>query len=178
MKNVKLLRAQALDIMVLILVPFILLQVMPSLLNVSLHNILESAYFNTVFVSMCCYAGYVKLLETNHEKQPCGICTSNIIIVLLCIIIAAVMLDMIFFAWIDAHITDVGMAERSQEIAGMNKFFYVIYCIIFAPVAEECLFRLYLFRYMKQHFSWMFAVVSTSVMFGLVHMTVAHVITA
>jgi len=52
---------------------------------------------------------------------------------------------------------------------------YILTMIIFAPVAEEILFRGFLFRALQNHFHFMFALIMSAVLFAVMHMVWGNV---
>ena len=179
MKNVNILKSRVTGILVLLLVPMFLIQILPSLIYMAGLNIVMSsivASFATILLSLLFSKKVCDKNMTNYLPKP------GVFIVCGVLMIAFLMIDQTLFLWISHHITDPGMAARTDAIGSMdlesNMIWYLLYAVIIAPVAEECLFRICLYRYLKKSFSWMGALVASSIMFGLIHMTISHLVTA
>lgn len=179
MKNVNILKSRVTSILVLLLVPMFLIQILPSLIYMAGLNIVMSsivASFATILLSLLFSKKACDKNMTNYFPKP------GVFIVCGILMIVFLMIDQTLFLWISHHITDPGMAARTDVIGSMdlesNMIWYLLYAVIVAPVAEECLFRICLYRYLKKSFSWMGALVASSIMFGLIHMTISHLVTA
>lgn len=179
MKNVNILKSRVTGILVLLLVPMFLIQILPSLIYMTGLNIVMSsivASFATILLSLLFSKKACDRNMTNYLPKP------GVFIVCGILMIAFLMIDQTLFLWISHHITDPGMAARTDAIGSMdlesNMIWYLLYAVIIAPVAEECLFRICLYRYLKKSFSWMGALVASSIMFGLIHMAISHLVTA
>lgn len=90
--------------------------------------------------------------------------------------------DQILSTWILNHVSDPGMAQRTAalETADLeqNLWLYIVYALLVAPVAEEFLFRIALYPYLKKVMSWIPAMFLTAISFGAIHMTTVHLVTA
>lgn len=179
MRSMNILKSRVTGILVLLLVPMFLIQVLPSLIYMTGANIVMSsivASFVTILLSLWFSKKICDRDMINHLPKP------GIFIVCGVLMIVFLMIDQTLFLWISNHITDPGMAARTDAIGSMdlesNMIWYLLYAVVIAPVAEECLFRICLYRYLKRSFSWMSALVTSSIMFGLIHMTISHLITA
>lgn len=179
MKSMNILKSRVTGILVLLLVPMFLIQVLPSLIYMTGVNIVMSsivASFATILLSLLFSKKVCDRDMTNYFPKP------GVFIICGILMIVFLMIDQTLFLWISNHITDPGMTARTDAIGSMdlesNMIWYLLYAVIVAPVAEECLFRIGLYRYLKKSFSWMTALVASSVMFGLIHMTISHLVTA
>lgn len=89
------------------------------------------------------------------------------LIVYLILSAALVALAMQFLTFVDFNQTqDVGFTGISQRFELMLAF---IMLVVIAPVAEEVLFRGYLFGKLRQHIPLWIAILITSVLFAIVH---------
>lgn len=175
----ELLKSRITGILVLLIVPMFLIQIAPSIMctwgtNILTASILSS--FVTIIFSIFFTWKMVKKRVAVNIPKPAVISVSVILTLLF------ILVDQVLFLWINAHIVDPGMEARTASIGSMDLerywIFYLLYGVILAPIAEECLFRVALYHYLKNSFSWMIALVMSSVMFGLTHMTIAHLVTA
>lgn len=179
MRSINILKSRVTGILVFLLVPMLLIQVLPSLIYMTGVNIVMSsivASFATILLSLLFSKKVCDRDMTNYFPKP------GIFIVCCILMIVFLMIDQTLFLWISNHITDPGMTARTDAIGSMdlesNMAWYLLYAVIVAPVSEECLFRIGLYRYLKKSFSWMTALIASSVMFGLIHMTISHLVTA
>lgn len=175
----ELLKSRITGILALLIIPMFLIQIVPSIMYVCGMNILAASIlssFVTIIFSMCFTWKMVKEPVSFNIPKPAVIGTYVILTLLF------ILVDQVLFLWINAHITDPGMEARTASIGSMDLekywMFYLLYGVVLAPIAEECLFRIALYHYLKNSFSWMVALVMSSVMFGLTHMTIAHLVTA
>lgn len=175
----ELLKSRITGILALLIIPMFLIQIVPSIMYVCGMNILAASIlssFVTIIFSICFAWKMVKEPVSFNIPKPAVIGTYVILTLLF------ILVDQVLFLWINAHIADPGMEARTASIGSMDLekywMFYLLYGVVLAPIAEECLFRIALYRYLKNSFSWMVALVMSSVMFGLTHMTIAHLVTA
>lgn len=179
MRNINILKSRVTGILVLLLAPMFLIQVLPSLIYMTGLNIVMSsivASFVTILLSLLFSK---KACDSDIEKH---VPKPGVFIVCGFLMIVFLMIDQTLFLWISNHIMDPGMTARTDAIGSMDlessMIWYLLYAVIIAPVSEECLFRICLYRYLKKSFSWMGALVASSIMFGLIHMTISHLVTA
>lgn len=172
------LKDRIIAIVTLILIPIFFEQLLPvglCMCGIDAGNAVIIGAFTTILLSLY---GYRILLKSNNEQIPCRSVKLPGVIILVVLMFIFSLLDQVFSAWITAHMTDPGMEARLDSISNTNLYVYLIYAIFIAPIAEECMFRIYLNKYIQQYFSWMVSIVATSVMFGLIHGTIVHVVTA
>ena len=175
----ELLKSRITGILALLIIPMFLIQILPGIIydcgmNILAASILSS--FVTILFSIFFSWKMVKEPVKLNIPKPIVICFFVVITLLF------ILVDQVLFIWINSHISDPGMEARAASIGSMNLekywIFYLLYGVILAPISEECLFRITLYRYLKKSFSWITALIMSSVMFGLIHMTISHLITA
>ena len=176
--NKKLLRSRIISITILIVISMFLIQILPAIICHFGMNILPA----TILLS-CITILFSLVFVHKTVKEPISFNTPKPVVVVVSVIVTLLFLaiDQTLVLWIGAHIPDAGMEARAATIGSIDLerywMLYLFYGIILAPVAEECLFRIALYRYLKKSFSWMTALVMSSIMFGFIHMTIAHLVT-
>ena len=77
--------------------------------------------------------------------------------------------------WVLNHIADKGF-DAYQSVVDVNPAMYVILALVFAPVAEEILFRGIVFNAVKSRFPVWVAYIVSSLGFAIMHGTIIHII--
>lgn len=176
--NKNVIRYQIIDMAMLFVIPMVLIQIIPGIFCDFGMNIMWSSITCSVFVIILSVFGYAKnVRKTDRHVPDAHIKPVNFFIIAVVLVIF-LLIDQVFFTWIRLHVPDPGLIEREVAVTNVNIPLYLIYGLFVAPVAEECLFRIYFYDRLKQHFSWIFSMVAVSIMFGIIHMTVANFVTA
>lgn len=173
-----LLRKRVIDVVSVIIIPILLIQILPGLMQSIGLDIMSASLLSsgvTIFLSL---GGYITLVRTEEDKVTCHRIKPAVLIIITIATVLFLLFDEIIFIWISNHIYDYGLEARTKAIADVNAYVYLIYGLIVAPIAEECLFRIFFYNKLKKHFSWITSMLITSIMFGLIHMTIAHLVTA
>lgn len=76
--------------------------------------------------------------------------------------------------WVSKHYPSEYMRTYS-DLSGSDLTLYVILAVTLAPITEELIFRGFLYRVVRCHFSIVTGVVLSSVLFGFVHGTTEHI---
>lgn len=84
---------------------------------------------------------------------------------------------LMIFYWISIYFPDPTMEHRENSIAKDSVTTYVIMSCIFAPIAEECMMRLFLYNLCKTKSDWVVSMIVTGLVFALMHGTISHIIT-
>lgn len=173
-----LLKERTLDIISIIVIPFLLIQILPGLIqNIGL-DLMSASLVSSVITMMLSVAGYILTMKTTGDKIPNRGVHPITWVVIGISTVGFLLFDQLVFIWINNHIVDYGLEARAASIANVNLYAYLVYGLIVAPISEECLFRVFFYKRLKMHFSWIVSMLATSIMFGLIHMTIAHLVTA
>lgn len=82
------------------------------------------------------------------------------------------------FIFVFSSVADPGMDSRAEAIQGSDMVLFTILSVSLAPLSEECVFRVFCYNLLKRSWSTVPAMAITSFLFGAVHGTLAHVVSA
>lgn len=82
------------------------------------------------------------------------------------------------FLFINSRVADPGLETRVEFIEESGILAYTVLAVVIAPVVEELIFRVFCYHLLKKMWSMFPAMIFTSVLFGIVHGTLAHLVTA
>ena len=173
-----LLEERIVELVSVIIAPILLIQILPGLMQGFGLDIMSASLLSsgvTIFLSL---GGYITLVRTEEDKVTCHRIKPAVLIIITIATVLFLLFDETIFIWISNHIYDYGLEARMKSIANVNTYAYLIYGLIVAPIAEECLFRIFFYNDLKKYFSWITSMLIMSIMFGLIHMTIAHFVTA
>lgn len=178
------------DLALVFMLPMFLTQVLPGILLLVVSVILKqdnpdnqyiifSFILSSLIVILCSIIIYAK---TKTYEFTSEMPKFYMIIVIGCILCLFLLIDNVISQWMMLHVSDTGMMQRTESLDSLNLdqnlLLYLVYALLIAPVAEEFLFRVALYPYLKKSMNWIAAMLFTSVSFGAIHMTVTHLITA
>lgn len=173
-----LLKERVIDVAAVLIIPFLLIQILPGLIqNIGL-DLMSASLIASAITTAVSIAGYAIMLRSTGETVPNRGVRPIFWVIIGIATVGFLLYDQLIFIWINNHIVDAGLEARAESIANVNLYTYLVYGLIVAPIAEECLFRVFFYKRLKLHFSWIVSMVVTSVMFGIIHMTISHVVTA
>lgn len=173
-----LLKERILDIVAIIVIPFLLIQILPGLIqNIGL-DLMSASLVSSGITMMLSITGYILTMKTTGDTIPNRGVRPITWVIIGISTVGFLLFDQLVFIWINNHIVDYGLEARAASIANVNLYAYLVYGLVVAPIAEECLFRIFFYKRLKMHFSWIVSMLATSIMFGLIHMTIAHLVTA
>ena len=89
--------------------------------------------------------------------------------------VLAFMLNTIFY-WISVHVSNVGLEPRAESYESRGLLMSIIFSVAVAPVCEEIIYRLFIYNFLKRKMSWLTAMIISSLLFGMAHMTGPHVV--
>lgn len=177
-----------LHLVLVFLLPMFLMQVLPSLFGLAVTT-LTGKDGNSLLL-LCSAAASVATIGCSvwmvHKAKPqefsLQVPKFYILLAVFCILFLFLFGDQVLSTWISNHVSDPGMAQRTAalEMADLkqNLWLYLIYALLVAPVAEELLFRIALYPYLKKVMNWIPAMFLTAISFGAIHMTATHLVTA
>lgn len=181
-------KTYGLHLVLVFLLPMFLMQVLPSLFGLAV-TVLTGKNQGSLLLLCSVAASFVTIGSSMwlvHKAKPqefsLQVPKFYILLAVFGILFLFLFADQVLSAWILNHVSDPGMAQRTValETADLehNLWLYVIYALLVAPVAEEFLFRIALYPYLKKTMNWIPAMFLTAVSFGAIHMTATHLVTA
>lgn len=177
-EKTSLLRERIIDVIAVLVIPMVLIQILPVTMQGMGLDIMSAALLSSGVTTLLSLGGYIVMIRTAGDKVPNRGVKPALWVIIAIALAGFLLFDQLIFLWISNHIHDYGLEARADSIANVNVYAYLIYGLIVAPIAEECLFRIFFYNKLKEHFSWITAMIMTSIMFGLIHMTIAHLVTA
>lgn len=182
MTRIENIKEKIIAFILLLTFPMFAIQLLPGFTYQFSGSFIIATINASLITALLSIGGYIMLVRAKHEQIPANIPKPVTFLIIAIVVFGMIFVDQIVFTWIESHIVDPGMQMRTEAIASIDidtdLIPYLLYSLIIAPLSEELLFRVYLYRYMKEYFSWIFAMISTSLMFGLVHLTISHLISA
>lgn len=82
------------------------------------------------------------------------------------------------FSWLAIYFPQFNKQSSVTLTEPLNLILYLCHSCILAPVSEECMMRLFSYNILKKYAGFLPALITTSVLFGLLHNTTAHLIFA
>lgn len=84
---------------------------------------------------------------------------------------------LVMFVWLELYTSDPLLSQRSETFSSMNPAIRLALTCVIAPVAEEFMFRLFLYNLLKSESNWIVSMVVLSTIFAALHGTLSHMVT-
>lgn len=83
---------------------------------------------------------------------------------------------LVFFNWFTINFADNTLEARGESLNNIPILLLLVYSILFAPIMEECMMRLFMYNQLKRSSHWIVSMIVTSSVFALLHFTISHII--
>lgn len=82
------------------------------------------------------------------------------------------------FIFVFSRAVDPGMVSRAEAIENSDAVLLTVLSLFLAPVCEELVFRVFCYNFLKRMWGMVPSMIITSLLFGIVHGTIAHIVSA
>lgn len=164
----------------------ILIIVFHIVLALSFHSTLGTDSFESTLIAdlvMLCFCGgqYATLKSRyKHEAflKPKFVFSWTTFFRILGVMIVFTYFALTAMTYITLRSQDQGVVVRNDAFSSHSPVLVTIFSVVIAPVVEEVIYRLFIYNYTKRVSSWLPAMLFTSFLFAIQHMTLAHTIVA
>lgn len=164
----------------------VLIIVFHIMLALSFHSTLGTDSLESTFIAdvimLCFCAGQYSTLKMRCKDEaflkPNFVFSWGKLFGILGIMIVFTYFALTAMTYITLSSQDQGVVARNDAFSGHSAILVMMFSVVFAPVVEEVIYRLFIYNYTKRASSWLPAMLFTSFLFAVQHMTLAHTIVA